>query len=75
MPTKPEDLEQISVQAKSPPLPKALVAAVHDAPPQDSLTNYDTLHSWWWAVYDEVLADLKVAEPEAWRDVDQYVKH
>ena len=40
------------------------------------MTNYDTVHSWWWAVYDDVLAaELKTAEPDAWKEVDQHVAH
>lgn len=66
---------EISSEIGRPPLPPALLAAVENAPPQESMTDYDTVHAWWWAVYDGVLAELKVVEPEAWRDVDRFVKH
>lgn len=43
--------------------------------PQDSMTDYSTVHAWWWAVYSDVLATLKAEEPDMWEEVDKWVAH
>ncbi|KAL1409569.1 hypothetical protein Q8F55_003554 [Vanrija albida] len=57
------------------PLPAALLEAVHSAPPQPSKTDYDILHSWWWAVYDDLLAELQTEAGSGWEEIDRYVAH
>ncbi|BEI79477.1 hypothetical protein CcaverHIS002_0100060 [Cutaneotrichosporon cavernicola] len=56
-------------------LPPALCAMVASAAPQDSMTDYDTVHAWWWAVYVDVLRGLKAEEPDLWQEVDKWVAH
>ncbi|GMK54970.1 hypothetical protein CspeluHIS016_0200260 [Cutaneotrichosporon spelunceum] len=58
-----------------PGLPSALGTMVASAGPQESLTDYDTVHAWWWAVYDDVLHGLKEEEPDMWEEVDKWVAH
>lgn len=48
---------------------------VAKAAPQLSMTDYDTVHAWWWAVYDDVLCALKEGEPDMWEEVDKWVAH
>jgi hypothetical protein len=44
---------------------------VDKTPPQSSLTNYDGVHSWWWAVYDEAIAEMQAkGEESGWKLVD-----
>lgn len=44
-------------------------------PPQTSITDYEAVHAWWWAVYADVLGELKEQEPEMWAEVDRWVAH
>lgn len=55
-------------------LPPALVTAVATASPQESITDYTEVHSWWWDVYDQLLAELK-ADGHDWEEVDKWVDH
>lgn len=41
-------------------LPRELIAMVKDSPPQQSLTNYDTVHAWWWVVYEVMLEEMRM---------------
>ncbi len=58
-----------------PGLPPALSAMVKVAEPQESMTDYDTVHAWWWAVYADVLYELQAQEPDMWQEVDKWVAH
>jgi alpha-N-acetylglucosamine transferase len=56
-------------------LPPALITAVRKASPQESMTDYDELHSWWWAVYDQLIAEIKADGSADWEEVDRFVAH
>jgi lipopolysaccharide biosynthesis glycosyltransferase len=56
-------------------LPRALIQAVHAAPPQESMTDYDEVHSWWWRVYDQLLAEIKAEGGSDWEAVNKWVAH
>ncbi|WWC86052.1 uncharacterized protein L201_000923 [Kwoniella dendrophila CBS 6074] len=55
------------------PLPQNLIEAVHNTREQESLTNYDHVHSWWWLVYEEILDEWKNENKLGWKDIDKYV--
>lgn len=43
-------------------------------PAQTGLRDYEGVHSWWWAAYDEALEDLKAhGEACEWQKVDEIV--
>ncbi|WVW82090.1 hypothetical protein I302_104095 [Kwoniella bestiolae CBS 10118] len=65
-----------SIQSKTSekrPLPAGLLDAVKSTPPQESLTNYDSVHAWWWIVYEDLLDEWKGTDLVGWREVDKYV--
>lgn len=58
------------------PLPPRLVEMVGRTPAQTSLTDYEGVHSWWWAVYDEAIEELRVqGDDRGWKEVDATVAH
>ncbi|WWC58394.1 uncharacterized protein I303_100934 [Kwoniella dejecticola CBS 10117] len=75
-PITPSNFPSISDKAEKArrPLPESLINAVRNTPKQDSLTNYDAVHSWWWLVYEELLDEWKAENRLGWREIDQYVK-
>lgn len=56
-----------------PPLPYGLLEAVRSTPDQSSMTDYDDLHSWWWAVYDELIKEMKATGGDDWVVVEKWV--
>lgn len=67
---RPQAYDYPKVESSESELPKALVRAVENAKPQESLKNYDELHSWWWLVWDDVKGRLGDDLPL----VEQWVK-
>ena len=59
--------------AEKPPLPVSLLSFLPQTPEQKSLTDYPEVHTWWWLVYDEVLADMKQRIPDFWEEIDHWV--
>lgn len=56
-------------------LPAGFVDAIKQSAPQDSITNYDVVHAWWWIVYEDMLEEMKrKGEESGWREVDSFVK-
>jgi hypothetical protein len=56
-------------------LPDRLLELVKNSPEQTSLTEYDAVHAWWWAVWDDMIEDMKVeGESSGWREVQAMVK-
>jgi hypothetical protein len=43
------------------PLPNRLQHMITQTPEQTSVREYEGVHSWWWAAYDEALEDLRAA--------------
>ncbi|ORY27796.1 galactinol synthase [Naematelia encephala] len=57
------------------PLPEKLTELVHNTPPQLSATDYDGVHAWWWAVYEDLLAEMKSSGPSSgWEEMDAVVR-
>lgn len=56
------------------PLPNRLQQMVKCTPPQTSIRDYEGVHSWWWAAYDEALEELKAQGQDVeWQKVDEIV--
>ncbi|OCF73611.1 galactinol synthase [Kwoniella mangroviensis CBS 8886] len=74
-PITPSNFTQQQTQntEKRRPLPPGLLDAVRNTSPQESLTNYDAVHAWWWIVYEDLLGEWKAENKAGWREVDQYV--
>lgn len=65
---RPQGFSYPDTQSDDSELPRALVDAVAHGKLQESLQNYDELHSWWWLVWDDVRARLGADRPlvERW---------
>jgi hypothetical protein len=48
---------------------------VKQTPEQTSVRDYEGVHSWWWAAYDEALEDLRASgvDEEDLKKVDEIV--
>ncbi|OCF33313.1 galactinol synthase [Kwoniella heveanensis BCC8398] len=57
------------------PLPAGLLDAVRSTDKsQESLTDYQDVHGWWWIVYEDLLDDYKAVGDERWKLIDRHVK-
>ncbi|WVQ97137.1 hypothetical protein IAU59_004247 [Kwoniella sp. CBS 9459] len=57
------------------PLPAGLLDFVRKTNKhQDSLTDYQDVHAWWWIVYEDLLDEYKAAGDLRWKAIDQHVK-
>lgn len=63
-----------NAQPSGPSLPSALLDLVANSPPQNGLTNYDEVHTWWWVAYEAMLADLKMQKDSGWEEIEASVK-
>jgi hypothetical protein len=56
-------------------LPNRLLQMVKQTPEQTSVRDYEGVHSWWWAAYDEALEDLRASgvDEEDSKKVDEIV--
>ncbi|WWC66588.1 uncharacterized protein I206_100491 [Kwoniella pini CBS 10737] len=71
-PTTPSNYSNHTNEKRN--LPESLINAIKNTPKQESITNYDAVHSWWWLVYEELLDEWKAENRLGWREIDQYVK-
>lgn len=81
IPDSSQNLPLTPVSAASPDsiplrsLPSGLTDLVKNSSPQISVTEYATVHAWWWVAYEGMLAEMKEGGYETgWQEVDQMVK-
>ena len=55
-------------------LPPDLIKLVANSAPQESMTDYEAVHMWWWVAYIALVGELKASGDEVvWREMDKYI--